>query len=34
MPEMDGVEATRQILAQQPTVKVIGLSMFNEKDVA
>lgn len=29
MPEMDGVEATRQIVKQFPTVKVIALTMFN-----
>ena len=34
MPEMDGMEATRQILAHLPTVKIIGLSMFTEADVA
>jgi PAS domain S-box-containing protein len=34
MPEVDGVEATRQILAEQPDIKVIGLSMFSEEGVA
>jgi PAS domain S-box-containing protein len=34
MPGMDGKEATRQILARLPNVKVIGLSMFAESDVA
>ena len=34
MPLVDGVEATRQILAEGPGIKVIGLSMFNEEDVA
>ncbi len=31
MPGLDGVEATRRILAGRPGVKVIGLSMFNEE---
>jgi PAS domain S-box-containing protein len=31
MPGMDGVEATRQIMARQPGAKVIGLCMFHEK---
>ncbi len=34
MPVMDGKEATRRIVASQPAVKVIGLSMFAEPDVA
>ena len=31
MPQMGGVEATRQILAEQPEVIVIGLSAFTEE---
>ena len=34
MPRMDGVEATRQICERVPGVKVIGLSMHEQKDVA
>ena len=31
--EMDGIEATRRILARQPGIKVIGLSMHEDKAV-
>lgn len=31
MPELNGIEATRQITAEHPSVKVIGLSMHLEK---
>jgi DNA-binding NarL/FixJ family response regulator len=34
MPVMDGVEATRIITRELPHVKVIGLSMYMEHDVA
>jgi CheY-like chemotaxis protein/anti-sigma regulatory factor (Ser/Thr protein kinase) len=34
MPRMDGIAATRQIKAQLPGVRVIGLSMHEEKDMA
>ncbi len=34
MPVMDGIEATRQIRAAWPTVRVIGLSMFNSAEYA
>jgi len=34
MPGMDGIEATRQIHAQMPEVKIIGLSMFQEGEQA
>jgi PAS domain S-box-containing protein len=34
MPTMDGVEATRRILAEQPDVKVIGLSMYKGEEMA
>lgn len=33
MPEMDGVEATRRIKAEQPHVRVIGLSMFEDEQI-
>jgi len=33
MPRMDGIEATRCILAQLPHVRVIGLSMHEGKDM-
>ena len=31
MPRMNGIEATRQLLAQQPLVKIIGLSAYSEQ---
>jgi PAS domain S-box-containing protein len=34
MPEMDGIEATRCIKAELPEVRVIGLSMFEDKNSA
>lgn len=34
MPEMDGVQTTRRLTAQQPEVKVIGLSMHDDESVA
>lgn len=34
MPCMDGVEATRRIHAEQPHIRVIGLSMYEEADRA
>jgi CheY-like chemotaxis protein len=34
MPVMDGVEAARQIRAQHPEIRIIGLSMFDEADMA
>jgi len=33
MPELDGLEATRQIRAETPGVKVLGLSMHSERPV-
>ena len=33
MPEMDGIEATRQIAAQCPSVRVLILSSYPEKDL-
>lgn len=34
LPVLDGVEATARIVAKLPGVKVIGLSMYEESDVA
>jgi CheY-like chemotaxis protein/two-component sensor histidine kinase len=34
MPEMDGIEATRRIKAQLPDVRVIGLSMHEDEQLA
>jgi PAS domain S-box-containing protein len=34
MPRMDGIDATRQIKAQLPQVRVIGLSMHEDVDMA
>ena len=34
MPGLDGVETTRRILAEQPEIRVIGLSTFDESDKA
>lgn len=31
MPRMTGIEATRRLLAMNPTIKVIGLSAYTEK---
>lgn len=32
MPEMDGIEATKELLKKQPHIKVLGLSMFNDRN--
>src|SRR5690606_28240063 len=32
MPEMDGVQATRELLRRHPQVKVLGLSMYNDRE--
>lgn len=32
MPKMDGVEATRTLLKKHPHIKVLGLSMFNDRN--
>lgn len=32
MPKMDGIAATRQLVQQNPDVRVIALSMFDEED--
>ncbi len=34
MPRLDGIEATRRIKAQQPAIRVIGLSMFDDEETA
>ena len=34
MPGLSGMEATRQILAQLPTTRIIGLSMHSEPGIA
>ncbi len=34
MPEMDGVEATRLIKHDHPEIRVIGLSMFDDRETA
>ncbi|MGB9498671.1 MAG: response regulator transcription factor [Dissulfuribacterales bacterium] len=31
MPELNGIEATRQILADLPEIKIIALSMYADK---
>lgn len=32
MPRMDGIEATRQITAELPDVRIIGLSMYDDEE--
>src|SRR5690606_16892134 len=32
MPEMDGVQATREVLKKYPTMKILGLSMYNDRE--
>jgi Response regulator containing a CheY-like receiver domain and an HTH DNA-binding domain len=34
MPYMDGIETTRQIKAELPEVRVLGLSMFDDDQAA
>lgn len=34
MPRMGGVDATRRIHAEMPDVRVVGLSMHNQEDMA
>jgi DNA-binding NarL/FixJ family response regulator len=34
MPKLSGVEATRRIVAEQPQIRVIGLSMHEQSDMA
>lgn len=31
MPELNGIEATRQIISEAPQIKIIALSMFSER---
>jgi DNA-binding NarL/FixJ family response regulator len=33
MPRMNGIQATQRIVAHDPHVKVIGLSMHNEEEI-
>lgn len=32
MPEMDGVQATRELSKKHPGIKILGLSMYNDKE--
>ena len=32
MPHMDGIQATREVLKKHPSVKVLGLSMYNDRE--
>ena len=32
MPEMDGIQATRELLRKHPNIKVLGLSMYNDRE--
>jgi DNA-binding NarL/FixJ family response regulator len=32
MPEMDGIQASRELLKRHPSVKILGLSMYNDRD--
>jgi len=34
MPELNGIEATRRILAELPDTRIIGLSMYSDPDIA
>ena len=34
MPNVDGIEATREIHRQQPNIRIIGLSMYEDQDRA
>jgi DNA-binding NarL/FixJ family response regulator len=34
MPVMGGIEATRNIIAEQPQVRIIGLSMADDEQAA
>jgi DNA-binding NarL/FixJ family response regulator len=31
MPEMDGIQATREILKKHPAIKILGLSMYSDR---
>lgn len=32
MPGMDGIQATRELLKKHPAIKVLGLSMYNDRE--
>jgi len=32
MPEMDGIQATRELLRKHPAMKILGLSMYNDRE--
>lgn len=32
MPELDGIQATREVLKKHPGVKILGLSMYNDRE--
>lgn len=32
MPDMDGIEATKELFKKHPHIKVLGLSMFNDRN--
>lgn len=32
MPDMDGIEATKELLKKHPDIKVLGLSMYNDRN--
>ncbi len=32
MPDMDGIQATREVLKRHPSVRVLGLSMYNDRE--
>jgi DNA-binding NarL/FixJ family response regulator len=32
MPRMDGIQATREVLKRHPAIKILGLSMYNDRE--
>jgi DNA-binding NarL/FixJ family response regulator len=32
MPEMDGIQATRELVKKHPGIKILGLSMYNDRE--
>ena len=32
MPEMDGIQATRELVRKHPSIKILGLSMYNDRE--
>jgi two-component system, NarL family, nitrate/nitrite response regulator NarL len=32
MPVMDGIQTTKELLKKKPSIKILGLSMFNDRD--